>query len=217
MRTVMWIIAAIVIGAPWDGWACSCVPDSPCSRFAGADAVFLGHVLAVGREGDDGVGPGDRENRRQQRDQKKQRRDMAAKALAAADGFPDQADAGIAQCVLAPPGKQPDIDADQHRGEQQQPQHLRPDESHLCCPGRLRRLRMIVFRLSRRRYGRGACYDKSMPCDGAKATGRWRAEPRKIRQSRQTTRRRPAQPPRMPAPRVPARRSGGKCACRRCA
>ena len=55
MRTVMWVVAAIVIGAPWDGWACSCVPESPCSRFAGADAVFLGHVLAVGREGEDSV------------------------------------------------------------------------------------------------------------------------------------------------------------------
>ena len=55
VRAVMWIVAAIVLGAPWDGWACSCVPDSPCSRFARANAVFLGHVVAVGREGDASV------------------------------------------------------------------------------------------------------------------------------------------------------------------
>jgi hypothetical protein len=51
MRKVIWIIAAFVIGAPVEAWACSCVPASPCSRFAAADAVFLGHVVAVGREG----------------------------------------------------------------------------------------------------------------------------------------------------------------------
>lgn len=51
LPAAMAIAAAIVIGAPGDASACSCVPRSPCSIFAATDAVFLGHVVEVRREG----------------------------------------------------------------------------------------------------------------------------------------------------------------------
>ena len=49
------ITTAITVAAPTQAWACSCGMRSPCSKFGAADAVFLGQVVDVRRDGRDNV------------------------------------------------------------------------------------------------------------------------------------------------------------------
>jgi len=51
MRAICWIAVALALGIVEDAWACSCVPHSPCGSFAATEAVFLGQVIDVRREG----------------------------------------------------------------------------------------------------------------------------------------------------------------------
>jgi Carboxypeptidase regulatory-like domain len=51
MRIAGWIAFAFLIGGADRAWACSCLPSSPCERYAAAEAVFVGKVIAVRVEG----------------------------------------------------------------------------------------------------------------------------------------------------------------------
>ena len=51
MRAVCWIALSLTLGTAEDVWACSCARLSPCGSYAATEAVFLGQVMEVRREG----------------------------------------------------------------------------------------------------------------------------------------------------------------------
>ena len=51
MRAACWIAVLLALGTAEDVWACSCARLSPCGSYAATEAIFLGRVLEVRREG----------------------------------------------------------------------------------------------------------------------------------------------------------------------
>ena len=92
----------------------------------------------LGRQRDDRARPRDREDRRDHREEEERRRDVAPEPLAGPDRLAHQTQARVPDRALLPPAQQQDVDADQHRGRQQQPQHLGPQKRHRVSPFRAR-------------------------------------------------------------------------------
>lgn len=51
MRVSWCLVLVLFFTADREAWACSCVPQSPCAQFQRVNAVFLGRVVDVQREG----------------------------------------------------------------------------------------------------------------------------------------------------------------------
>jgi hypothetical protein len=80
----------------------------------------------LGRQGDNGGGPGDRNQHDDEGEQEKQRRNMTANALARAQCLFHQAQAGIPERSHPASAQQPKVSGNQGRHDQLKPEHLRP-------------------------------------------------------------------------------------------
>ncbi len=80
----------------------------------------------LGRQGDNGSGTGNRNEHHDECNQKKQRRNVTAKSLACTHRLLYHAQAGIPERGLLLPTQQEKVRGNEHRHNQEKPEHLRP-------------------------------------------------------------------------------------------